>query len=201
MSSSLVAFDLLPHSFFTLKDGARLRYAQFSPSPAPRGTVLIVPGAREFIEKKYIECGKRLMERGFCTIFYEPRGQGLSSRFLDGDFRQRGHIHDFSPHIDDLRAFYDSIVLPGLAKPLIVHGHSLGAHILLRWLAEDRPVKVAGAFVTSPMIAVSGMAAHMAGYGLSWMSMHLFGHETGYAPMQHDFGGDDLVFANNPLAI
>jgi lysophospholipase len=199
MSSQSVSFDLLPHSFFTLKDGGRLRYARFSPSPAPRGTVLVVPGAREFIEKKYIECGKRLLDRGFRVIIYEPRGQGLSSRFLKGDLRQRTHIDDFSTHLDDLRAFYDSVVLPGLSKPLIVHGHSLGAHILLRWLAEERPAKVAGAFMTGPMIAVSGMAAHLAGYGLSLMTANLFGQHTSYAPMQHDFGGDDLVFANNPL--
>ncbi|MDD3370557.1 MAG: alpha/beta hydrolase [Alphaproteobacteria bacterium] len=191
--------DLLPHFFFALKDGGRLRYAQFASTLHPCGTVLVVPGAREFIEKKYIECAKPLLEKGFRVVIYEPRGQGLSSRFLDGDMRQRGHIDTFQTHLDDLRAFCSAVVLPGLSKPLIVHGHSLGAHILLRWLAEDRPAKVSGAFLTAPMVALSGMAAHMAGFGLSWASVRLFGSETTYAPMQHDFGGEDLVFANNPL--
>ncbi len=199
MSGKPVSFHLLPHSFFSLKDGGRLRYAAFTPSPAPKGTVLVVPGAREFIEKKYIECGKRLLDRGFRVIVYEPRGQGLSSRFLDGSMRQRAHIDDFSTHLGDLRAFYDSVVLPNLSKPLIVHGHSLGAHILLRWLAEDRPAKVAGSFLTGPMISMSGMAAHRTGYAFSWMTARLLGQDTSYAPMQHDFGGDDLVFANNLL--
>ena len=191
--------DLLPHSFFALKDGGQLRYATFSPSPPPRGTVLIIPGAREFIEKKYVERGRPLMERGFRVIIVEPRGQGLSSRFLDGDRRQRNHIDDFSTHIRDLRAFYNEIVSPSLSKPLIIHGHSLGAHIMLRWLAEDNPSQVDGAFVTAPMVSYSGMAAHMAFYGVSWANARLFGQESNYTPMQHDFGGEDLVFAGNRL--
>ncbi|MDD4616353.1 MAG: alpha/beta hydrolase [Alphaproteobacteria bacterium] len=191
--------DLLPHFYLTLKDGGRLRYAQFAATLKPKGTVLVVPGAREFIEKKYIECGRLLVEKGYRVFIYEPRGQGLSSRFLDGPLRQRAHVDKFSTYLDDLRAFYESVLCRALCEPLIVHGHSLGAHILLRWLAEDKPSKVSGAFLTSPMVSLSGMAAHMAGFGISWASVRFFGHETIYAPMQHDFGGEDLVFANNPL--
>ena len=192
-------FELLPHFFFGLKDGGRLRYAQFAPSPRPRGTVLIVPGAREIVEIKYLEAGRNFVKRGFRVVIYEPRGQGLSSRFLDGDMRQRGHIDNFSTHVDDLRAFVSSVVFPGLTEPLIVHGHSLGAHIVLRWLAEDRPAKVAGAFLSAPMVALSGMSAQMAGYGFSWTTVRLLGNETSYAPMQHDFSDEDMIFLNNPL--
>lgn len=197
-SAPFMSFDLLPHFFFTLADGGRLRYAQFAPSPSPCGTVLIIPGRREFIEKKYAELGQQLLDKGFRVVIYEPRGQGLSSRFLPDELRQRDHIEDFSTHMDDLRAFYAAVVEPGLTEPLIIHAHSLGGHLALRWLAEDRP-KVAGAFLTAPMLALSGMAAHMAAYGLSWASVRLFSHETSYIPAQHDFGGDDLVFFNNPL--
>ncbi len=192
------SYDLLPHSFFTLPGGERLRYAQFAPSPLIKGTILIVPGGREFIEKKHAELCQPLLDMGYRLIVYEPRGQGLSTRDLKDEKRQRVHIDDFDTHIDDLRAFYAGVVLPGLVKPLIVHGHSLGAHVLLRWLAEDKP-EVAGAFLTAPMTAFSGMAAQMMTYGLSWISTHLFDNGTNYAPMQHDFGGNDLVFENNPL--
>jgi len=190
--------DLLPHSFFTLPDGNRLRYAQFTPSPVIKGTILVAPGGREFIEKKHAELGKPLLDRGYRVIVYEPRGQGLSSRPLQGEARQRMHIDDFETHLNDLRAFYAGVVSPGLVKPLIVHGHSLGAHVLLRWLAEDKP-HVSAAFMTAPMAAFSGMAAQMLTYGLGWISAHLLDHDTHYAPMQHDFGGNDLVFENNPL--
>lgn len=190
--------DLLPHFFFNLSDGGRLRYSQFAPATQPRGTVLVVPGRREFIEKKHMEVGKALIERGYRVIILELRGQGLSSRFLDKDARQRDHADNFNVHLDDLRAFYAAVVKPGLDENLILHGHSLGAHIILRWLAEDRP-KVSGSFLTAPMLAFSGMAAQMATYGLSWASVRIFSHETSYAAAQHDFDEDDCQFANNFL--
>lgn len=191
-------WDLLPHSFFTLPDGARLRYAQFTPSPVIKGTVLVAPGAREFIEKKHAEICMPLLEQGYRVLIVEPRGQGLSSRLLKGEARQRVHIDDFETYLNDLRAFYAGVVLPALVKPLIVHGHSLGAHVLLRWLAEDKP-HVSAAFMTAPMTAFSGMAAQMLTYGFGWLSTHLFDSGAHYALMQHDFGGSDLVFENNPL--
>ncbi len=194
-----MSLDLLPHYYFSLGDGGQLRYAQFAASMNPKGTILVLPGAREFIEKKYIECGRRLVSQGFRVIIVEPRGQGLSSRMLDGEMRQRTHIDDFDTYIDDLRAFCREIVFPRLTGPLILHGHSLGGHIVLRWLADDRPEEVSGAFVTSPMLAFSGMVAHLAGYGAHLTGMRMFGGETVYAPLQHDFGGDDYLFENNPL--
>jgi lysophospholipase len=190
--------DLLPHEFFALPDGTRLRYAQFSPSSPPRGTILILPGRREFIEKKYIEVGKPLCDRGYRVIIMEPRNHGLSSRVLSDDKKQRDHMRNFSLFIDDLRAFYKDVVKPNLTSPLIVHAHSLGAHVLLRWLSEDHP-PIAGAFVTAPMLALFGMAAQKAAYGLSWASVRLLNHETHYAPTQHDFNNEDIVFYNNPL--
>ncbi|MGB9152104.1 MAG: alpha/beta hydrolase [Alphaproteobacteria bacterium] len=193
-----MTFDLLPRSSFTLSDGGQLSYSQFEPATKPRGTVLVVPGRREFIEKKYTEVGQPLLDLGYRLIIVEPRGQGLSSRFLSGDERQRDHIDDFNTHINDIRAFYKRAVQPGLVKPLIVHGHSMGGHILLRWLAEDRPA-VAGAFVTAPMLAIASMPAQMVAHVISWACA--FGHAANYAtPTQHDYGGGkDLVFADNLL--
>ena len=193
-----MSLDLLPHFFFQLGDGGRLRYAQFAPSTALRGTVLIVPGAREFIEKKHYECAPRLLEAGLRVIIVEPRGQGLSSRFLSGDTYQRNHIDDFKSHLNDLRLFYSQVVQPGLTAPLIVHGHSLGGHVVLRWLAEDHP-DVAGAFVTSPMVALSGMHSQMAAYGVTWLGASLFDQATSYLPSHHDYNDEDKVFPANPL--
>ena len=134
-----MSFNLLPHTFFALNDGGRLRYAQFMPATKPRGTILILPGRREFIEKKYTELGQPLLDLGFKLIIVEPRNHGLSSRILSGSALQRDHLEDFSTHLNDLRAFFAAIVLPELTTPLIVHGHSLGGHLLLRWLVEDQP--------------------------------------------------------------
>ncbi|MDE2029814.1 MAG: alpha/beta hydrolase [Alphaproteobacteria bacterium] len=192
-------FPLLPHAFFDLGDGGKLRYARFEPASAPCGTILIVPGRREFIEKKYAELGDRLRGRGYRLIIVEPRGQGLSSRFLSGAQRQRDHIGDFKMHLDDLRAFFAAVVLPDLAAPLIFHGHSMGAHLILRWLAEDRPAQAKAAFLTAPMLALSSLPAHALAHGVSWLSVHVLGHATEYAPMQHDFDARDCTFEDNVL--
>ncbi|MDR3449353.1 MAG: alpha/beta hydrolase [Alphaproteobacteria bacterium] len=189
-------FDLLPHAFFTLADGSRLRYAQFEPESAARGTVLAVPGRREFIEKKFIEL-QPLVNRGYRLIIVEPRGQGLSTRFLSGTAYQRDHIEDFKIHMEDLRAFYAGVVA-GQNGPLILHGHSMGGHLILRLLAEDKP-KVAGVFLTAPMLALAGIPAHLVAHGISWLTVRLLGHPADYAPMQHDFDASDREFAHNPL--
>jgi lysophospholipase len=191
-------FELLPHAFFTLSDGNRLRYARFEPVAAPRGTVLIVPGRREFIEKKFFELGKPLLDRGYRIIIVELRGMGLSSRFLTGNQHQRDHIVDFTTSLGDLRAFFSEIVQSDVTGPLFVHGHSLGGHYLLRWLSEDRPA-VTGAFLTAPMLALAGVPVHLTAHGISWVGVRLFGHATDYAPMQHDYGSEDKSFHSNPL--
>lgn len=193
-----MAFDLLPHAFFNPKNGGMLRYAQFEPTVTPRGTVLIIPGRREFIEKKWAEVGSALVALGLRVVIIEPRGQGLSTRLLSGDQRQRDHGDDFDQHLDDLRAFYAAILMPDLRGPLFLHGHSLGGHLVLRWLAEDH-LAVAGAFLTSPMMALSGMPAHLAAHGVSWFNARLFGQSHAYAPLQHDFGAEDCVFDGNVL--
>ncbi len=193
-----MSFTLAPHDFYTLPDGGRMRYARIDPAGEPKGTVLIVPGRREFIEKKIAETGPDLLGLGYRLLIVEPRGQGLSSRFLGGDLFQRDHIDDFSTHLEDLRAFYRDVAQPSTVGDLVVHGHSMGGHLLLRWLAEDKPA-VTGAFVTAPMLALAGMAAHLIAYGMSYASVRLLKHETHYAPHQHDYGGDDCVFEKNPL--
>jgi lysophospholipase len=184
--------------FFELQDKKRLRYAIFDPVGAAHDTVLITPGRREFIEKKYAEMGPEFLARGFRLIFVEWRGQGLSSRYFEDDKRQRDHATDFTQHIDDLNHFYDAVVLPNLIGKLIIHGHSMGGHFLLRWLVERQNTAVAGAFLTAPMLALAGPAAHASASFLSWGSSKL-GYGEDYAPMQHDFNDEDRAFAGNPL--
>lgn len=184
--------------FHPLPDGKSLRYALFDPDTPPHGTVLITPGRREFIEKKYAELGPEFLARGFRLIFVEWRGQGLSSRSLEGSKRQRDHIHDFTQHMDDLNHFYDEVVAPNLIGKLIVHGHSMGGHLLTRWLTERHDTAVAGAFLTAPMLALAGPLAHASANLFSWSSSKL-GYGEDYTPIQHDYNDDDRAFAGNPL--
>lgn len=185
-------------AFLELPDGKRLRYAVVDPAGRTHDTILITPGRREFIEKKHTELGAEFLARGFRLIFVEWRGQGLSSRFFEGGKRQRDHAIDFTQHIDDLNLFYDKIVVPNLVGKLIIHGHSMGGHLLLRWLTERHNTAVAGVFLTAPMLALAGPVAHASASLLSWSSVKL-GYGEDYAPMQHDFNDEDRAFAGNPL--
>jgi lysophospholipase len=190
--------DLLGHAYHALPDGARWRYALFEPSGKPHATVMIAPGRREFIEKKYDELGRRLLDRGYRLVLFEWRGQGLSSRFLDGPMRQRDHCVDFATHLEDLRSFYLNVVLQNHAGPLLVHGHSLGGHLLLRWLAEDRPVDVTAAFLSAPMLGLSALPVQGLAQAISWMQVK-WGHLTDYAGIQHDYDARNRIFQGNPL--
>lgn len=192
------SFDGVRPGFLSLNNGKRLRYAIFDPSVAAHDTILITPGRREFIEKKYAESGPELLARGFRLIFVEWQGQGFSSRHFEGELRQRDHAVDFSGHIDDLNYFYDSIVGPNLIGKLIVTGHSMGGHLLLRWLTERHNLVAAGAILTAPMLALAGPLAHASTNILSWSASKL-GYGEDYAPMQHDYNDEDRAFADNPL--
>ncbi|MDD3446719.1 MAG: alpha/beta hydrolase [Zavarzinia sp.] len=132
--------------------GAHLRTACFVPAVPARGTIVLLTGRNEFIEK-YFETIADLLDRGFHVHAMDWRGQGLSDRPLPD--RMKGHVRDFIDYIDDLEAFVD-IVAAQAPAPLIVMAHSMGGHITARALAE-RPAlrrKLAGAVLCSAMMAI-----------------------------------------------
>lgn len=130
--------------------GTRLRTAAFPVAGAARGTVALLTGRNEFIEK-YFETIADLHDRGLDVHLMDWRGQGLSDRPLAD--RMKGHVGDFIDYIDDLEAFIAAIPARG---PLIAMGHSMGGHIIARALAE-RPAfraRLAGAVLLSAMMAI-----------------------------------------------
>jgi lysophospholipase len=189
---------LLNYKFHDCGGGKQMRYALLEPQN-PRGTILIAPGRREFIEKKHAELGEEFLQRRFRLVFFEWRGQGLSDRFLTGNKKQRDHVTDFSIYLDDLSSLYAKIVQPFQTGPLILYGHSMGGHLVLRWLVERQPQEVAGVILTAPMLALASLPAHTIARSMTWTSVRL-GHGADYAPAQHDYNLDDRTFANNPLS-
>jgi len=115
-------------------DGHGLRYALWDATRGPRrGTICILEGRTEFIEK-YFETIGDLRRRGFAVAVMDWRGQGGSARPV-GDPR-KGHITSFREYDRDLRCFMRDIVLPDCPPPFIALGHSMGSHIALRSMAE-----------------------------------------------------------------
>ena len=115
----------------TLKtpDGVSLRFARWLPPAGRRGTVCILPGRSEWIEK-YFETVRDLRARGFSVAILDWRGQGLSDRALPD--RRRGHVRNFSEYDLDLETLMREVVLPDCPPPLFAIGHSMGATVLLR---------------------------------------------------------------------
>jgi len=133
-------------------DGVALRFARWQPPAGRRGTVCILQGRAEWIEK-YFETVRDLRARGFAVATFDWRGQGLSERALRD--RRKGHVRDFSEYDTDLETFMREVVLPDCPPPVFALGHSTGATVLLRaayrgrrWF--DRMV------LTSPLIALGG---------------------------------------------
>ena len=128
---------------------ALLRYALWNAPGAARGTVVLLTGRGEFVEKYATEVTSELLQRGFSVAALDWRGQGLSDRPLSE--HDAGHIDNFSTYIADLKLFLDTIVAPNAAQPVLTICHSMGGHILLRYLAEHGPGPLAAATIVSPM--------------------------------------------------
>ncbi len=80
-------------------DGVSLRFARWAPPPGRKGTVVVLQGRAEYIEK-YFETVRDLRARGFAVATFDWRGQGLSERALKD--RHKGHVRNFSEYAADL---------------------------------------------------------------------------------------------------
>lgn len=136
--------------------GARLRYACWNvPGTAPgrtRGTVVVLGGRGEFIEKYATEIVGELLGRGYAVFAMDWRGQGLSDRPLAD--RNKGHIDNFATYIADLKLFLETVVAPDAPRPVLALCHSMGAHIVMRALAENGSGPFAAGVLVSPMTAL-----------------------------------------------
>ncbi len=136
---------------FISAKGASIRYGSLQPEGMPKGAVVFVPGFGEPIEKEF-EIARDMTGRGFAVWIMDRRGQGGSGRFsLDNP--QKAHSEEYEEHIETLRQFAEKIVRrPGGA--FILMGHSMGAHIGLRYLKEHAGVFNAAVF-TAPNANIS----------------------------------------------
>ena len=141
-------------------DGVQLRAAYWRPEGIPRGTVALIQGRAEFIEKYYEVIGE-ILARGFAVAAFDWRGQGLSQRLLSE--RRKGHVRRASDYRLDLEAFQRHLLAPDCPKPWFALAHSMGASALLDYAGSgpdaapyERIVAVA------PLIHLYGLAGSSA---------------------------------------
>lgn len=142
--SKAQGFPALREAFFTASDGARLRFATWATSAPRRGTAVFLQGRTEFIEKN-LETYGILLRHGFDVWTLDWRGQGLSGR--EADHRHKGHFRDYGLYLDDLHRFVREVVrLPETRGQRVLLGHSMGAHIGLRYLHDHQDAFERAAF-------------------------------------------------------
>lgn len=201
----------------TTRDGVRLRAARWRArldgrtagrqGGAARGTIALLPGRAEYIEK-YYEVAAECLARGYEVVALDWRGQGLSERALSD--RTKGHVDDFSLYGLDLSAFAAQ-VLPASPRPWLAIAHSMGAAALLSAMSgEFRPFERVA--FSAPMIEIGKMkhprrdrrlveALDLAGFG----AFRVPGQRAAAAPDRpfagNDLTGDPARFARNAAVL
>jgi lysophospholipase len=182
--------------WFTTPDKLRLRYATFPKTAgAAKGTVCLVQGRTEFIEK-YFETVTDFQKRGFAVATFDWRGQGGSDRLIPN--RTLGHVRSFEDYWVDLKSFHASILLPDCPAPYYLVGHSMGGLVSLTAGIRDR-MMFDRIFLSAPMIGLDRQPLSFAGMAALADTLSLIGLGKMPARRSQDEQPSERGFPGNPL--
>jgi lysophospholipase len=162
-------------AWLTASDGRRIRAAYWP--GGSKGTVLLLPGRTEYIEK-YGRAAKELALRGYATVCVDFRGQGMADRLLDDAIK--GHVGAFADYQLDMVALLDWVQTQGFAQPLFLIGHSMGGSIGLRAVIGGLPVSAAA--FSAPMWGIRISAVMRPLVNPIARALTALGHGLAYAP-------------------
>ncbi|WP_373353879.1 alpha/beta fold hydrolase [Pseudoroseicyclus sp. CXY001] len=164
--------------WMTAADGLKIRVASWR-AEGERGTLLLMPGRTEYIEK-YGNVVGDFLAMGLSVVVIDWRGQGIAERMHPN--RDLGHVGRISDYQHDVRAMIAHVEAERLAKPLYILGHSMGGGIGFRALEERHDI--AAAAFTAPMWGIQMAAAlRPVAWGLSSIAGPL-GFSALFAPTQ-----------------
>lgn len=133
--------------YVRVRDGAELFCVCYE-APAPRGSVVLLHGLGETVEK-YREMCYYFLKSGLTVLIYEQRGHGRSTHEAEAGLI---YVRAFSQYVDDLFDVLasDAIKLPA---PRYLYAHSMGGAVAALAL-EREGHGFARAVLSSPMIAM-----------------------------------------------
>ena len=106
--------------WLTAEDGVRLRLGVWPVPEGAKGTVFLLPGRTEYVEK-YGPAAADLGARGYAMLAVDWRGQGLADRPLDDPLK--GHVAHFPDFQRDLAAVIAAATALELPRPWFILGH------------------------------------------------------------------------------
>lgn len=182
--------------FFETSDKVRLRYATWLKSEgAPKGTICLVHGRTEFIEK-YFETIADFRRRGFAVASFDWRGQGGSARLTRQP--RLGYVARFEDYLTDLKSFHTSVLLPDSPPPYYLVGHSMGGLVALHAAVRDR-MMFDRLFLSAPMLALDRQPLTMAGMATLAGALTLLGLGQLAVGRAADKPASEQAFPGNPL--
>jgi chemotaxis protein MotB len=171
-----------------------LRAGLARPRRGERGTVFLLEGRGEFLEK-YAATVAQLVCAGFVVFGLDWRGQGGSPRLVPPT--PRGHVDDFDHYLEDLDSLVARAGTLNLPRPWSLLGHSLGGHLALRWLGRG-PAPMSRAALVTPMFGIALVPPPRRLFRVVAETAVRAGLGRHYAPGQHD-PLPSCAFEGNPL--
>ncbi|MEV8467806.1 alpha/beta hydrolase [Fluviibacterium sp. DFM31] len=145
-------------------DGVRLRVGRLA--SGPRGTVLILPGRTEYLEK-YGMPATEFLARGYGAVAVDFRGQGLADRPLTDP--AIGHVEDFTEYQRDVATLLAYAAHHDMPRPWVLLGHSMGGAIGLRAVLNG--LDVTSAVFSAPMWGINMYrGVRPVAWGLGWLA-------------------------------
>jgi len=182
--------------YFRTSDRIRLRFGLFPhKGPEQRGTVCLIHGRTEFIEK-YFETIADFQARGFWVATFDWRGQGGSDRLIGN--KSLGYVDRFEDYWTDLKSFHGEILLPDTPPPYYLVAHSMGGLVALQAATRDR-LMFDRMFLSAPMLALDRQPLSMAGMARLAESLCFAGLGAVPVARRADRIPTERSFPGNPL--
>lgn len=165
---------------FINSEGKRIRYGFVLPKGKAKAHVIGLQGLSEFAEK-YFEIARDMLARDMAFYMLDWCCQGGSERLLKNPHKR--HVISFAQDVKDLHQFISSQVKTD--NDLIMLGHSMGAHLGLRYLSQY-PNIFKSALFSAPMMGMQAVNV-VPGFMRTGLisALDLVAHES------YVFGGED----------